>query len=224
MPNPNPRPCVVFDFDGTLVDSVAAIVTAVNGTLEHAGFPTRDPKDIVDHMGRGLRPLYAWATGNDDAAAIQRIVASTRVRYRGIWREHTKIFPGIPELLVALRDRGAALTILSNKGHEATVEVAEGLFSADRFDMIHGISDDWPGKPNPWGLLSMLDAVGSAPHRALMVGDMSVDVRVGRAAGVTTVGVEWGFQGVAAFAEDPPDLMVASPEGILDAYDTFFSG
>ena len=104
------------------------------------------------------------------------------------------------------------------------MEVAEGLFPAGTFDLIHGIADEWPGKPNPWGLLHLLDALGSSPACALMVGDMSVDVRVGRAAGVRTVGVTWGFQGEAAFAADPPDLLVSEPAGILDALSALLNG
>lgn len=220
----DPRPCVVFDFDGTLADSVGGIVGAVSDTLSRYGYPRPEPAEIVDHMGRGLTALYGWAASIGAGGHMESMIADTRERYSEIWRDHTRIFPGIPELLTALRDRGAVLGVLSNKGHESTVEVANDLFPAGTFDAVHGITEGWPGKPNPEGLLRLLDAVGSAPDRALMVGDMSVDVRVGRAAGVRTVGVTWGFQGLGAFADDPPDEMVAAPEDILSVFDTIFNG
>lgn len=221
---PNPRPCVVFDFDGTLADSLDAIVIAVTDTLAQFGYPKRGPADIVDHMGRGMRPLYTWATGVDDMDEIVSVVDATRARYAEVWRANTRVFDGVPALLSALRAREAAVGVLSNKGHEATVEVAEGLFPVGTFDFVHGIADDWPGKPNPQGLLRMIEAMGSTPSKALMVGDMSVDVRVGRAAGVRTIGVTWGFQGSAAFADHPPDFMATTPGGILDLFDTIKIG
>ncbi|MFH1531201.1 MAG: HAD family hydrolase [Pseudomonadota bacterium] len=219
MPDPSPRPCVIFDFDGTLADSVDGIVVAVSDTLARYGYPARSPSDIVDHMGRGLGSLYTWATGVDDLGALGPVVDATRARYSEVWRAHTRLFTGIPELLADLRARGAALGVLSNKGHEATVEVAEGLLPPGTFESVHGIAEGWPGKPNPQGLLRMVEDLGSTPSRTLMVGDMSVDVRVGRAAGIRTVGVTWGFQGPAAFVDDPPDFMVTAPEGILDLFD-----
>jgi len=224
MPDRGPRPCVVFDFDGTLADSVDGFVVAVTDTLVRFGHPAPSPEDIVDHMGRGLRSFYVWATGDSDLEGLAQVVDATRARYFEVWREHTRVFPGIPELLADLRDRGAALGVLSNKGHEATVAVAGDLFPRGTFDAVHGIADDWPGKPNPTGLLRMIEAMGSDPSRALMVGDMSVDVRVGRAAGVRTVGVSWGFQGPAAFTDDPPDFTASEPAGILDLFHTAFSG
>lgn len=224
MPDPGPRPCVVFDFDGTLADSVDAIVIAVNDTLRRFGYEARPQPDIVDHMGRGLRALYTWATGLDDLAALGPVVDATRARYSEVWRPHTAVFPGIPELLADLRARGAAVCVLSNKGHDATVEVAEGLFPAGTFEHVHGISEGWPGKPDPTGLLRMIASVGSVPERALMVGDMSVDVRVARAAGVRSVGVTWGFQGIAAFDEDPPDLLASTPGQILDHFAAGING
>jgi len=216
---PGPRPCVIFDFDGTLADSVDGIVVAVSDTLARYGYPARTPSDIVDHMGRGLRALYTWATGGDDLDALGPVVDATRARYSEVWRAHTVVFPGIPALLSRLRARGAALGVLSNKGHEATVEVAEGLFPAGTFDGVHGIAEGWPGKPNPQGLLRMVEDLGSTPSQALMVGDMSVDIRVGRAAGIRTIGVAWGFQGLAAFVDDPPDFVATTPGGILDLFD-----
>jgi phosphoglycolate phosphatase len=224
MPSPSSRPCVVFDFDGTLADTLDAIVIAVNDTLVQFGHPARPKDHICDHMGRGLRPLYTWATGIDDMAAIAAVVDATRARYSEVWRAHTRIFPGIPELLAELRARGAAVCVLSNKGHDATMEAAEGMFPAGTFDAIHGIAPDWPGKPDPQGLLRMIASVGSTPAGALMVGDMSVDVRVGRAASVRTIGVTWGFQGIAAFDEDSPDHLAATPAAILDLYEASLSG
>jgi len=224
MPSPSTRHCAVFDFDGTLADSLDAIVIAINDTLARFDYPTRPREDIVDHMGMGLRPLYTWATGVEDMAAIAHIVDATRGRYSEIWREHTFVFPGIPELLADLRARGAAVCVLSNKGHAATVEVAEGLFPSGTFDAVHGIAPDWPGKPDPQGLLRIIASVGSAPARSLMVGDMSVDVRVGRAASVPTIGVTWGFQGISAFDEDSPDHLAATPAAILDLYEASLSG
>jgi phosphoglycolate phosphatase len=224
MPDPSPRPCVVFDFDGTLADSVDAIVIAVNDTLRRFGYAARPQPDIVDHMGRGLRALYTWATGVDDLAALGPVIDATRARYSAVWRPHTRIFSGVPELLAGLRARGASVCVLSNKGHDATVEVAEGLFPAGTFDHIHGIREGWPGKPDPQGLLRILASTGAAPATALMVGDMSVDVRVGRAAGVRTVGVTWGFQGVAAFDDAPPDLLASAPGQILAHFEALING
>jgi len=210
----SPRPCAVFDLDGTLVDSLEAIVLAVSGTLETRGGPVPAPAEITAHMGMGLPTLFRWATGLEAPEALEPLVRETRDRYRRLWRARTRVFPGIPEMLGELRSRGVVLAVLSNKGHESTVEVTEGLFPPGTFAAVHGLREGWPGKPSPAGLLRILGALDAAPDAAFMVGDMAVDVRTGRAAGVRTAGVCWGFQGPAAFDGAPPDVLVRHPAEI----------
>ncbi len=199
---------VVFDLDGTLVDSAGDLAASINATLHHFA-PATPPVP--------LERVRAFV-GDGAAMLVARTLAAARVDvskdaalpvflecYRARLLDTTVLYPGVRELLDALRDR--KLAVLSNKPGDMSRHILEGLGVAGRFDRICGAGDVPAKKPDPAGLQMLLRDAGIPPAAAVLVGDSAIDVRTGRAAGVRTVGVTYGFD-PASLKASPPDLLI----------------
>ena len=199
---------VVFDLDGTLVDSSEDLAAAVNATLAAVapGAPALPHAQVRALIGSGARNLVARSL---QAAAVERPVEEVLPvfldRYRSCLLDRTRPYPGVREALERLADR--RLAVLSNKPGEMSRAILAGLGLADRFFRVWGAGDVPGRKPDPAGLRLLLADAGVEPRQAAIVGDSAIDVRTGRAAGVATVGVSYGFD-AASFADDPPDACV----------------
>jgi phosphoglycolate phosphatase len=198
---------VVFDLDGTLIDSSLDLATAVNATLARL-YPGATPLDLErvrSFIGDGARALVARslsAAGLRDRP--EDALAVFLDCYRARMLDTTRLYPGVAECLDALG--GRPLAVLTNKPGEMSRAILSALGVAGRFFRVIG-GDDAPRKPDPAGLLALMREAGVAPAAALMVGDSANDVRTGRAAGAWTVGVRGGFD-PAGLAADPPDVLV----------------
>lgn len=207
--------CVVFDFDGTLADTLPGIEEAVLQATSTLGLSGVAREYVAPNIGMGMndlcRGILEMSGQSTDPDRVEELAAMVKSRYHHTWRDHTRVFPGVGELIADLVRRGVRLSVLSNKAHEFTVEMARTLFPGEIFHRIYGISDSIPAKPNPRGLLGIIEESSSRPENALMVGDMAIDVRTGDAAGVRTVGVAWGYQGTEAFKVNVPWKIIARP-------------
>jgi phosphoglycolate phosphatase len=207
---------VVFDLDGTLVDSVRDLATAVNAALQRAapGAPFLPLDDVRVFVGEGARVL------------IERSLERTAVRkssdevlplflecYRACLLDTTRLYPGVAEALDRLQ--GRTLAVLTNKPGDLSRRILEGLGVADRFARIWGPGEAPTRKPDPAGLLQLARELQADLEETVMVGDSPVDVRTGRAAGVFTVGVTYGLDPEALQA-DPPDLLVGDLGELAD--------
>lgn len=202
-----PRPeIVVFDLDGTLTDSAADIAKAVNLVLAERGRAAFSVAEVVRHVGEGVAALLAGCLGTDED--VQEAVASFRRHYACCALERTAFYPGMVELLDRLANR--RLAVLSNKPEAFCRQVLRGLGALGRFRAVAG-ADTYPAcKPHPRPLLETVRALGGEPASALMVGDGIPDVRAGRAAGVRTCAVLWGFTGREALVAEGPDALAGS--------------
>jgi phosphoglycolate phosphatase len=199
---------VVFDLDGTLVDSVRDLATAVNGALRDAapGTPPLPLSDVRAFVGEGARVLVERSLQRAGLARpADEVLALFLERYRSCLLETTRLYPGVQEGLDRLRDR--ALAVLTNKPGDLGRRILEGLGVADRFARIWGPAEATERKPRPEGLRKLVRELDMDPEDALMVGDSPVDVRTGRRAGVRTAGVTYGLDPEALRAE-APDLLV----------------
>ncbi len=193
---------VLFDMDGTLVDSYPAITASVNHVRALHGLPPLPEAEVRRHVGRGPAYLLAHTVGVGDGEAN---VAAYRAHHPSVLREGTRLLPGAAEALRALHGRGRRLGVCSNKPVAFTRELVEMLGVAGWLSLLLGPDDVPRPKPAPDMLLAALERLGLRPDEALYIGDMIVDVDTGRAAGVRTWVLATGSEEADALDRARPD-------------------
>ena len=199
---------LIFDLDGTLVDSRKDLVLSVNATRAHLGLPPLDEETVSSYVGNGAPVLIQRALGpgfaEDQLAAALRFFLAY---YREHKLDHTDFYPGVREALDMFG--GRTLAVLTNKPVRISREMLEELGVAARFRYVYGGNSFENKKPHPEGVLSILADSRIPPAQAMIVGDSDVDVVTGRNAGIHTCGVSYGFK-PHTFAQAPPDILVHS--------------
>ncbi|WP_208609735.1 HAD family hydrolase [Desulfofustis glycolicus] len=208
---------MIFDLDGTLIDSLADIADATNNTLAAFGMPVH-PVDAYRHfVGNGVQVLLERALPKDHAGPLpDRFVESFKQLYRRHLNVKTRPYGGIDEVLRRLTDKGITLAILSNKPDEFTKVCVSQFFSDIAFSVIYGLRDGVPRKPDPRSALEIAAVVGALPEQCAFVGDSSVDMATGRAAGMCCIGVSWGFREPSELVAAGADLVIDHPHELLD--------
>lgn len=199
---------VIFDLDGTLVDSLGDIADALNVALAGLGHPVHDRAAVATMVGDGAAALVRRAipTGADEAA----VLAAFKQRYGTHSVASTRPFDGVVELLDTLRGRDLPLAILSNKPHAMTLKVVEALFAVETFAHVLGQRDGVPAKPDPTAALALASQLGLDPTRCALVGDSEADIGAARQSGMYAVAVTWGFRPRAQLAAERPDALLDS--------------
>jgi phosphoglycolate phosphatase len=199
---------VVFDLDGTLVDSSGDLATAVRAALARVapGRPPLSLEQVRGFIGNGARALVERSLRAAGIEAAPEAVLPVFLEcYAERLLDTTGLYPGARAALAGLGE--TRLAVLTNKPGDLSRRLLEGLGLLGRFERVVG-GDDMPRrKPDPMGLLWILGELGVAPERAVMVGDSAVDVRTGRGAGVFSVGFSGGYD-PAGLAAEPPDLLL----------------
>jgi phosphoglycolate phosphatase len=187
---------VIFDLDGTLVDSLGDLAHSMNEVLESMGHPTHPTEPYRRFVGDGIVMLARRALPPNaaDQASVEEAVRRMREVYGRRCLETTAPYPGIPELLKALRALELKTAVLSNKPDGATRQIVFRLFQGHAFDQVRGARSGIPLKPDPTSALDLLSELGARPADVLYLGDTKTDMQTGRRAGVLTVGVTWGFR------------------------------
>lgn len=197
---------IIFDLDGTLVDSNADLVASVNHVRGQCGLSPLDDGLIREMIGDGAEMLVRRALGDH---ASEAMVQEGLRRFLGYYREHmldqTCLYPGVVETLDALAE--CKLAVLTNKPWRFSCLMLEGLGIYDRFAAIYGGNSFSEKKPHPVGIHRILSDTGSRAPGTWMVGDSSVDVLTGRNAGVHTCGVTYGYA-AHSFERHPPDVEI----------------
>ena len=187
----------IFDFDGTLCDSVESIAVCANHALRDLGLEEASLTDYKIFVGDGVDMLVRRLLSRNGEETGE-LFHSLREKYMEYFREgcryHVTPYPGIPELLKELRDLGAKLGVISNKPHANTVDVIHQMFGEGVFDWVQGQTEAIPRKPDPAGALYTAGKLGVSPKECLYIGDTGTDMKTGTAAGMDTVGVLWGFR------------------------------
>ena len=199
---------VVFDLDGTLIDSSQDLATAVNEALGglFPGAPTLALDEVRSFVGSGAGVLVSRSLARAGLSArVEEVLPAFLAAYRRRLLDRTRLYPGVEEALGGLT--GCTLAVLSNKPGDLSREILERLGIAHRFARVYGPQDVPARKPDAAGLLQIAAETGLAPEEGLMVGDSGIDVRTGRAAGMATAGVTYGYdmQGLAA---ERPEFLV----------------
>lgn len=199
---------LVFDLDGTLVDSLADIALHLNATLADRGLPSRSLVEIGEWVGYGVEQLVIRAVEHPELLADT--LAVFRAHYRARPVVHTSLFPELAGVLDAIaQDR--KLAILSNKPHDLTVAVADTLLRRWQFAVVAGQRAGKPHKPDPAALLDVVAELAIDPSDCVMIGDSEVDIATARAAGVPSVAVSWGLRTLDVIEAAKPDHLVHTP-------------
>jgi len=206
---------LIFDLDGTLIDSRLDLIHSVNAMLRHLGRPELPGDVIATYVGDGAPMLVRRALGDpDDEGSVQRALEYFLAYYREHKLDHTHVYPGIHEALVRIRQgtngRPRTMAVLSNKPVNPSRAIVEALGMKDFFAQVYGGNSFPTKKPDPEGARKLLEEYGVQPQHAAIVGDSHVDVDTGRNAGMITVGVTYGFA-PHTLADDPPDVLVDHP-------------
>ena len=187
---------IIFDLDGTLLDTLGDLTSSLNRALGEEGLPPHPPARVRRFIGNGVDTLIRRAAPATAAspAAVQRLGDAFRRIYHQRWAETTAPYPGVADLLDTLASAGLPLAVLSNKPHEFTVQMVRRLLQPWTFDGVIGAGEDFPLKPDPAAALHLAAAMGVPPRRCALVGDSQVDMATALAADMTPVAVTWGFR------------------------------
>ena len=212
---------LVFDLDGTLIDSAQDLCNSVNASLAHVGRHRLPNPLIASFVGNGvpllLRRSLAHVQGVDPEHVDEELLGRTQTFFLDYYREHkldfTYAYAGVLEALEALRAlhdvHTRTMAVLTNKPVRPAQGICEGLGLAGYFLHIYGGNSFKTKKPDPEGLLSLMNEVGARPEETVMIGDSKVDVQTARNAGTWSIGCEFGF-GTRTLMEAPPDVLVDS--------------
>jgi phosphoglycolate phosphatase len=197
---------LVFDLDGTLVDSELDLANSVNATLEKIGRKPLRVELIASYIGQGVTVLISRALGGDaPPELVERATEIFLKHYREHMLDNTATYPGVREALAELD--GRKMAILTNKPVNFSRAMLAGLGLAERFLRIYGGNSFENKKPDPIGLHRLMEETQAPASRTLMIGDSISDVLAGRNAGVWTCGVNYGF-GAPTLDEAPPDIRI----------------
>lgn len=188
---------VIFDLDGTLIDSKEDLADAANRTLRAEGFPQWPVEQYGLFLGRGIRNLVLNALPEDrrDEETVDRCRDLILADYGKNYRVKTRLYPGIAQVLDFLSENGVKMAVLSNKPHEITCRIMDELFAAWHFEAVMGAGTGLPMKPDPEAVFFICRKMGVRPGNVLYVGDSDVDMLTAFNAGVKSLGVSWGFRG-----------------------------
>lgn len=187
---------VIFDLDGTLLDTIADLAAAANHALQKAGFPVYDTETIRTFVGNGISKLLerALPEGARTAESVERLRTDFVPYYDAHNAEQSKPYPGVAALLLRLQERGMMLAVASNKYQAATEKLVAHYFPAIRFVKVMGQREGVPVKPDPTIVFDIMEAAGVGKEDVLYVGDSGVDMQTAHNAGVDAVAVSWGFR------------------------------
>ena len=207
---------VLFDLDGTLVDSLADIAAALTAALADHGLPRPELDTIKTWVGGGARNLVAHAVDASRLAPdmVDVVLARFRAHYAAAPIVETRLYAGIAPILDELAGADLRLAVLTNKPHDLAVQICGPLLAPWPFGAIVGQRPGVALKPDPGAALEIATDLGIAPEDCAFVGDSAVDLETARAAGMRGVGVSWGFRPRAELAALAPWLLVDEPAGL----------
>ena len=209
---------VIFDLDGTLLNTLEDLANACNHTCELHGWPTFPVDSYRYKIGNGMLKLVERimpAEYYGDEAMFEQTLAEFRAYYAKHKEDNTAPYEGIPELLGRMRAAGIKLAVLTNKDHASAVPLIEGYFGKGTFDVVQGRTDAYPPKPEAPVTLHVMELLGAAPEDTLYVGDSNVDVLCGHNAGLVVAGVTWGFRSREELEDAGADFIATTPEELL---------
>ena len=209
---------IVFDLDGTLLDTLDDLADSMNSVLAGNGYPTHEVEAYKYFVGNGLRNLVyrTFPENRRDDRNVDRGLANLRDEYSRRWDNKTKPYKRIPEILIALKERNLKMAVLSNKADDFTNLMVKKLLPGGKFDMVFGERPGVPKKPAPQGALEIARALEVKPSECLYLGDTGIDMKTAVSAGMYPMGVLWGFRKAEELVENGARILIAEPSVVLD--------
>lgn len=206
---------IIFDLDGTLVDTLDDLTDAMNQALTHCGQPGRTREECREMIGRGLPEFAKSALPLEAGHLKDMLLLKMREVYLQICLNRTKPYDGIREVLSACQKQGIRLGVLSNKAHDLTVRISEHYFGKGTFCQILGQKENIKPKPDPEPIYLLLEKMELKPAEVLYVGDSEVDVQTAHNAGVDCIAAGWGFRSIEVLQQAGAEKIVYSPLELL---------
>lgn len=207
---------VVFDLDGTLLDTIPDIAGALNLALDACGLPTHPVRAFEAFVGGGIREAVrraapAWA----DAALLDRVLEAYHREYVAHCTDQTDYYPGVRQMLSGLGGRGLALGVLSNKTEATAQKIIRAYFPEVPFRFVFGRAASRPLKPDPGAAEPVLAALQLPPEEIAYVGDSGTDMAFAKAVGMLPAAAPWGYRSREELAQEGAALLPENPEGLL---------
>lgn len=208
---------IIFDLDGTLINTIEDIADSMNRVLVLNGYPTYGYGDYKLMIGEGLKNLMERCLPESERneANITRCLSQMMKEYNLHYVEKSQLYSGIAELLNHLSNSKFKLSILSNKADELTQKICRKLLSNWHFEFILGHSERFPRKPDPASALYIAQGMGVQPENILYLGDSATDMKTANSAGMFSVGAAWGFRGREELASNGAKLIIDEPEELI---------
>lgn len=206
----------IFDLDGTLLDTIADLAAATNFALSQYGLPTHNEEEYKFFVGNGINKMFERALPEDkrNEEYIMKIRSQFVPYYDAHNSDLSHPYPGMVELLNELQKNNIAIGVASNKYQEAAVKLVLQFFPGIDFALILGQREGVPSKPDPTIAYEIIEHTGIAKEETVYIGDSCVDMQTGKNAGVTTVGVSWGFRPKAELESYNPDFIADDADAL----------
>ncbi len=208
---------IIFDLDGTLLDTIQDLADSMNGALKSMGYPVHDIQKYLHLVGNGIENLAMRVLPEDikSEELIKKCVSIFRSLYGDSWTNKTKPYEGIPELLNELKANQIKMAVLSNKTHVFTERMVQHFFGSNYFKDVRGEIPGIPRKPDPSAALDIAKKLSVNPAQIIFVGDSGTDMQTAVSAGMYPVGVLWGYRSAEELLEDGAIKLINKPDELL---------
>lgn len=206
---------ILFDLDGTLVNSIYDIGSAVNFALNELGQPGFSIEQYYQMVGNGMKKLCQRALAQDKQHLVDALLERYRARYLAHCCDETVVYEGVPELLSALHEQGYKLAVITNKPADQAKRVMDTLLPGAPLDVIWGQQPPFAVKPDPAVFAHVAGLLGVRPEDTAYCGDSDVDMQFAKNAGAKAIGCLWGFRSKAELEQAGADALAESPLEIL---------
>lgn len=208
----------IFDLDGTLTNTLGSITHFLNNELEKHEIKLASAEDVKKFTGDGARALVQRILEErniNDEALLEEILSSYVSSYDADYLYLCKLYPGVKELIGELRQQGINIACFTNKPHQTAISIIESFFGSS-FSFVWGQRDGFPVKPDPSGAIAIMKHFSLSANQTLYIGDTATDILTGKNAGCFTIGVLWGFRGMAELTDAGADAIIKDPSEILN--------
>lgn len=205
---------VLFDLDGTLVDTLADLAASANFALKSCGYPEHPVEKYKYFVGNGITVMLSRASGKTEAEVTDRLLPVFMNRYHKHFCDKSSVYPGMPETITEIRIRGIKTAVITNKADEMARIILDKLYP-ESFDAIFGQRDGFPCKPDPSLTLLAMKELGVKPEDCIFTGDSGVDMQTAANSGAYGAGVLWGFRTAEELTENGAKILISSPRELL---------